>query len=160
MFTRAKKSSFKKPLSPDELLLRMENFCAYRERCPKEVISKMQELGADPALRQQIFASLKEDNFFDEERFALAYTGGKFRNNSWGKVRIRLELRKRDISPQLIQDSLDTIEIATYEALLRKLLRKKLLQYEGDEKAREKTAASLIRAGFEPELVFKKLNKI
>jgi regulatory protein len=148
------------PLTPDEILLKMENFCAYRERCPKEVRSKLQELGADRDIAKQIFKSLQADKFFEEERFAMAFAGGKFRNNQWGKVRIRLELRMRDISSDIQERALEAIDIDIYEAVLIKLLQKKLLQYAGDEKAREKAAASLIRTGYEPDLVFKNLNKI
>jgi regulatory protein len=148
------------PLTPDEILFKMENFCAYRERCPKEVRSKLQELGADRDVARQIFKSLLTDKFFDEERFAMAFAGGKFRNNQWGKVRIRLELRMRDIAPDILEQALDAIDMEVYEAVLIKLLQKKLAQYDGDEKAREKTAAYLIRTGYEPDLVFKNLNQI
>ena len=146
------------PLTPDELLSRMEQFCAFRERCPKEVRQKLKALGAEPDSAQQIYEVLQADNFFNEHRFAMAYAGGKFRNNNWGKVRIRLELQMRDIPTDAIQEALDAIDMAPYEATLLKLLQKKLTQYAGDENMRAKTAASLIRAGYEPELVFRNLN--
>lgn len=148
------------PLTPDEILTKMENYCAYRERCPKEVRSKLQELGADRDIARQIFKSLQADKFFEEERFAMAFAGGKFRNNQWGKVRIRLELRMREINPDILEQALESIDMEVYDAVLLKLLQKKLTQYADDEKAREKSAASLIRAGYEPDLVFKKLNQI
>ncbi len=160
MFARRKTPSADKSLSPDELLSRMENFCAYRERCPKEVRTKLVELGAEKTVALQVYEALKTDKYFDEQRFALAYAGGKFRNNNWGKVRIRLELRMRDISADIIQQALDIIEMDAYEAVILKLLQKKMLQFDGDEKMREKSAASLIRSGFEPDLVFRILNKI
>lgn len=143
------------PLSPDLALQKMERFCAYRERCPKEVHSKLAEFGLSRADAQQIFEVLREDNFFNEERFALAFAGGKFRNNHWGRVRIRQELWRRDIAPALVSQALDSIDQAEYETLLQKLLDKKRLQYAADENGREKTAASLIRAGFEMDLIFR-----
>ena len=33
------------PLTVDEAIGKLENFCAYRERCPKEVRSRLTELG-------------------------------------------------------------------------------------------------------------------
>jgi regulatory protein len=148
-------SKFQKPLSPDEALQKLERFCAYRERCPKEVRSKLAECGLSRADAEQIYEVLREDRFFDEERFALAYAGGKFRSNQWGRVRIRQELKMRNIAPEFIARALDSINESEYETLLRKLLDKKRQQYAGDENAREKAAASLIRAGFEMELVFR-----
>lgn len=160
MFPPNKKNNRTSPLTPDELLSRMENFCAYRERCPKEVRAKLKELGADHSDAQQIFDVLLTDKFFDEHRFAFAYAGGKFRNNHWGKIRIRQELRMRDISAPIIEEALDAIEPDLYAQTLFQLLHKKLKQYNDDSQAREKSAASLIRAGYEPELVFKYLKKI
>jgi len=144
-----------KPLTPDEALQKMERFCAYRERCPKEVRSKLAEFELAPTDAEQIYQVLQDDKFFNEERFALAFAGGKFRYNYWGRVRIRQELKMRGIHPALITQALDSIDPDEYEALIQKLLDKKREQYAKDENAREKTAASLIRAGFEMELVFR-----
>ena len=146
-----------KPLTPDAALARMEHFCAYRERCPKEVRAKLAELGMRGADAEQIFLALREDGFFDEERFATAYAGGKFRVNHWGRVRIRQELRMRDIAPAIVQKAIDSIDEAAYVELLEQLMDKKRRQYEKDGQSREKMAAALIRAGFEQELVFKYL---
>jgi regulatory protein len=143
------------PITPDEALQKLERFCAYSERCPKEVRSKLSEFGLTQDDAEQIFKVLQEDKFFNEERFALAFAGGKFRYNNWGRVRIRQELRMRDISPALVNQALDSIDQTEYENLLQKLLDKKRQQYAKDGNAREKTAASLIRAGFEMELVFR-----
>lgn len=146
-----------KPLTPDEALAKLEHFCAYRERCPKEVRTKLAELGMRGRVAEEIFQVLQGDGFFNEERFAIAFAGGKFRMNHWGRVRIRMELRMREIAPILIQQALDSIDEAEYTRLLKQLLEKKRRQYETGDQAREKTAASLIRSGFEPELVFKYL---
>ena len=143
------------PATPDEALQKMERFCAYRERCPKEVRTKLAEFGLSQTDATQIFEVLREDKFFNEERFAMAFAGGKFRYNSWGRVRIRQELRMREISPALVNLALDSIDQTEYETLLQKLLDKKRLQYADDDNAREKAAASLIRAGFEMDLVFR-----
>jgi regulatory protein len=145
------------PLTPDEALAKLEHFCAYRERCPKEVRTKLTELGLRGQEAEQIFDVLREDGFFNEERFAQAFAGGKFRMNHWGRIRIRQELRMRDIGPAVVQQALDSIDEREYRKLLKQLLDKKRSQYKDDDNAREKTAASLIRAGFEQELVFQYL---
>lgn len=136
----------------------MERFCAYRERCPKEVRQKLKELGASDAISRQIFEVLQSDRFFDEERFAFAFASGKFRYNQWGRLRIRRELHFREINPDLIEAALANIDADEYAALLDKLADKKWQEYARDDNALPKAATSLIRAGFEPELVFKKLN--
>ena len=146
-----------KPISPDEALAKLEHFCAYRERCLKEVRTKLAGLGIRGRDAEQIIEVLQGDGFFNDERFAIAFAGGKFRMNHWGRVRIRLELQMRGIEPYLIQRALDSIEEEEYVNVLKQLSEKKRRQYEGEERAREKTAAALVRAGFEPELVFQYL---
>lgn len=148
----------KEPLTPDEILAKMEHFCAYRERCYKEVRERLAELGAQGEIAEQILSVLEGDKFFDDARFARAYAGGKFRINHWGRVRIRQELRLRELSRTLIQEAMDeAIDQAEYEALLQNLIEKKKNQYAGDERERDKVLAALARSGFETELIFKYL---
>jgi len=145
-----------KALSPDEALVKMENFCAYRERCSQEVRQKIKTLGIDGETARQVFETLQSDGYVDDERFARAFTGGKFRVNRWGRVRIRLELQRRGIAAGLIETALGEIDEQEYRAVLQERLAKKRLHYQAsaDPQGRAKAAAALVRAGFEPELVF------
>jgi regulatory protein len=142
------------PLTPDEILAKLENYCAYRERSPKEVRAKLAELGARHDIADQIYTVLETDGYFNEARFAQAFAGGKFRINHWGRVRIRIELRMRGIAPNLIRDALAAIDETEYIALLQRLLEQKREYYAGADNAREKTVAALMRAGFEQDLIF------
>ncbi len=116
----------------------------------------MAELGLDSALAEQIYAVLESEGFVDEARFAYAFAGGKFRVNRWGRVRIRLELQRRAISTGSIETALASIDEREYRRVLAELVRKKKEQYRTDPEylQRNKTMAALVRAGFEPELVF------
>ncbi len=149
----------KPPLTTDEALSKLEYYCAYQERCPKEVRTKLAALGVPRKTAEQIFEVLQNDGFINEERFAMAFAGGKFRIKLWGRVRIRIELRMRAITPDLIEKALDSIDETAYMDLLQQLFDKKRALYEGKEQARDKTVAALIRAGFEPELVFAIVNR-
>lgn len=148
-----------KALTPDEALAKIEHFCAYRERCPQEVQRKIATFGLQPEIAEQIYSLLEGEGYVNETRFAEAYAGGKFRVNRWGRVRIRLELQRRDISPAIIEAALASINTTEYTRVLKDLLKKKRQQYrhEPDFQQRNKAAAALIRAGFEPELVFQHL---
>ncbi|MDX1910831.1 MAG: regulatory protein RecX [Saprospiraceae bacterium] len=147
--------SLNRPITPDEALRKLERFCAYRERCSKEVRSKLAEFGLPRQEAEQIFEVLQEDGYFNDVRFALAFAGGKFRYNHWGRIRIRQELKMRHIASDIISQALDAIEESEYETVLKQRIEKKRAQFVGDENARDKTAAALIRAGFEMELVFR-----
>jgi len=141
-------------LTPDEALAKLEYFCAYRDRCEHEVWQKIEELRLPEELGQQLFDLLKSEKFIDEVRFAETFVRGKFRGNHWGRVRIRQELKMRRVDNQIIENAMEQIDEEAYLELLEELLLKKRKQYDGDPQARQKAAAALIRAGFEPDLVF------
>jgi regulatory protein len=151
-FNRRKKPA--QPLTSDEILDKAQHFCAYQERSPQELRKKLADLGADTALAEEIYAVLAADNFINEERFAGAFAGGKFRINRWGRVRIRMGLRQHGISEQVAAAALAGIDTAEYGEVMAQLAGRKRRELEGDPNARQKLAAYLIRAGFEPELVW------
>ncbi len=158
-FYRKKKMGQPSEMTPGEAQNRLEHFCAYRERSPKEVRRKIAELGLDEDAAQALYDTLESDGFFQESRFAEAFAGGKFRANHWGKVRIRMELRHtHGVRAELIEAVLEQIPEEDYMAALRQILAKKIAQLPADDPLiHQKAAASAIRAGFEPELVFKNL---
>ena len=84
------KSSYKNP----EILKKTENYCSYQERCKKEVIEKLSTLKLDKSEIDDVISYLIKNDYINEERFALAFTQGKFRIKKWGKIKIILELKK------------------------------------------------------------------
>lgn len=147
------------PLTPDEALLQMEHFCAYRERCPQEVRAKLRALGMVGTDAAQIYEVLLEDGYFEEARFAVQYAGGKFRNHHWGRVRIGMELRRRDVDPAHIEKALCTIEEAEYEQVLQQWIAKKRAVFSNHTTDNPKIVASLLRLGFELELILSALQR-
>lgn len=146
------------PLTPDEALAKLENFCAYQERSPREVAEKLRQLGIAGEDAEQILQVLAGDGFFNEERFARAFAGGKFRINEWGRAKIRQELRQRGIPPRLVEQVLEEeIDENEYLRTLQKLAQKKFDSLPDNEdafKKRQKTGMFLMRCGFEQELIF------
>lgn len=60
----------------------------------------------------------------NEERFALAYSLGKFRIKGWGKNKIRQGLKLKRIPDKLIIKSLKEINEDDYLLMLTKILKK------------------------------------
>src|SRR5687767_2477337 len=87
-------------------LAKAQKYCAYQERCQQEVRSKLYGWGLWKEAVEGIIAELINENFINEERFAIAFAGGKFRIKKWGKTKIKLELKKRDISDYCIKQAL------------------------------------------------------
>lgn len=64
--------------------LKLANFCAYQERSQQEVREKLLKMGISADDTEDVIAFLIAENFLNEERFAIAYAGGKFRVKHWG----------------------------------------------------------------------------
>ncbi|NAS12613.1 regulatory protein RecX [Poritiphilus flavus] len=140
----------------------MERYCAYQERCHKEVRSKLTDMRMIPEAIDQIIAHLIQANFLNEERFARAFTRGKFNQKSWGRKRIVGELRLREISKYNIQKALTELNEEAYQAKLTELAQNKLdrISEKNTLKRKRKLADYLLYRGWEKHLVYEKIQEL
>lgn len=152
----------KKIYNIDEARLKMENYCAYQERCHKEVAQKLYEMQLIPAAVEKITLHLMEHDFLNETRFAQAFARGKFRIKKWGRNRIKVELKKREISAYNINLALKEFSEEEYLNTLHELATKRTSQItEKDKfKKRKKLADYLLYRGWESHLVYEKTTQL
>lgn len=131
-------------------------FCAYRDRSHKEVEEKLKEMNMIPAAQEQIIIKLMQENFLNEERFARSFVRGKFRIKKWGRIKIKQELKLKDISNPVIKIALTEIDESDYISTLHEVAEKKvrLLKESNPFKKRKKLADHLLRRGYEASLVY------
>jgi len=137
-------------------LATITNYCAYQERCHSEVRQKLLELGCYGEELEEAIGILIEENFLNEERFAIAFAGGKFRMQSWGKVKIRQHLKQKQVSDYCINKGLKSIEEKDYYEKLVALFEKKsqsLAAERSQWRKRQKITAYLLQKGFESDLI-------
>ncbi|WP_372746060.1 regulatory protein RecX [Lutibacter sp.] len=141
----------------DEATILLENYCAYQERCHKEIEQKLYDLKLIPEAKEKILLHLMQHNFLNEERFAKAFVRGKFSIKKWGKQRIINELKFRNISSYNINTALKEIDENQYLKTLEELAEKKapLIKESNPFKKTSKLANYLISKGYESDLVFK-----
>ena len=146
---------YKKQLTKEQALQKLKQYCAYQERCHKEVKEKLYDLGVRKKEHDEIMADLIEENYLNEERFAIAYAGGKWRIKQWGRVKIKYELKQKQVSEYSIKKALKQIEEDDYMKVLSKLAKEKYaaLKEEQQPVRKKKTMDYLIQKGFEAELV-------
>ncbi|NOT75419.1 MAG: RecX family transcriptional regulator [Cyclobacteriaceae bacterium] len=152
----------KKIYTPAAAFEKISNYCAYQERSHKEVRNKLYEYGLHRGDVDEILSRLITDGFLNEERFAKAFAGGKFRMKKWGRNKIVHELEAKGVTSRCIQKGLLEIENAEYSKTLRVLLKKKFDQTKDENlfKRRDKTARFAIGKGYESELVWGILKEI
>ncbi|WP_281752164.1 regulatory protein RecX [Neptunitalea chrysea] len=152
----------KKTYTVTEALTKMQRYCAYQDRCHKEVHEKLKGMYMIPEAIDHIIGALIEDKFLNEERFAKSFARGKFRYKKWGKKRITLELKQRDISPFLIKVALKEIPEHEYLSSFHELAEKRNLQIKETNflKRKKKLADYLLYRGWETHLVYEKINEL
>jgi|TARA_B100001059_G_scaffold187793_1_gene190058 regulatory protein len=104
---------------------KLEYYCAYQERCHKEVIAKLKTLGMIPSVIDKIISELIKANYLNETRFTQSFVRGKFRIKKWGKNRILQELKVRDISSFNIKLGMKEISDDNYQKTFYELFEKR-----------------------------------
>ena len=150
-------------LSLEQALQKARHYCGYQERCHRDVQEKLYSLGLRKKDVEQALASLIEENYLNEERFAVQYAGGHFRLKSWGRVRIRYELRQKQVSEYCIKKALAAIDEEAYDRTLTRLAEDKteLLTNETNPFARkQKLQEYLLRKGYEQDKIMSTLQNV
>ncbi len=146
----------------EEATKKLEHYCAYQERCHQEVRQKLKSMNMIPEAADIIIVHLLEHNFLNEERFANTYARGKFRIKKWGKRRIAIELKRKDLSKFNINQALSEIDEDEYIGVFNDLAEKKAesLKEMDKYKKKKKLIDYLLYRGWENYLVYDKANEL
>lgn len=153
---------YKKHLTKEQALQKLKHYCAYQERCHSEVKEKLYSLGVWKKVHDEIIAMLIEENYLNEERFAIAFAGGKWRVKQWGRVKIKYDLKQKQVSDYCINKALKQIDEVDYLAVLDRLAKEKYASLKNEQYLvrKKKTMDYLIGRGFEASLVNERINKL
>lgn len=149
---QAKSKSF----TVDEIRDKLAKYCAYQDRCHWEVEKKLNEFRLIDEAREEIIIYLVQNKFLNEERFTKSFVRGKFNQKKWGRNKIRIELKKRQIPTKLIQEAMTEIEDDLYMDTLNDLLQKKRESLKSERESWKKKAKIynyLLQKGYESELI-------
>jgi regulatory protein len=156
------KNSNLNTLTLQQIKSKLEYYCAYQERCYKEVEEKLYSFRLSTSEKEQLLIYLIENNFINEERFAQSFVRGKHNYKFWGKNRIINELKFRNISSKIIEIALKEIPEAIYLENFHALAEKNWensTERKGQKK-NKKFVDFLLRKGFEMSLIYEKLNEL
>lgn len=134
----------------------MMKYCAYRDRCHKEVKDKLIEIEIYGDEVDEIMCILIAEKFLDEERYARSFARGKFRIKKWGRWKIRQELKRKQISDYCMKKAMEELDEYDYEGQLRAVLEKKasVLRETDPFKRKGKLAKFAQTKGFESALIW------
>ncbi|MFZ1560929.1 MAG: regulatory protein RecX [Saprospiraceae bacterium] len=147
--------------SKEEAVLNIQKYCAFQERCHKEVRYKLIEHAIYGDLLEEIISDLISNNFLDEERFARTFARGKFRMKQWGRNKIKQELKIRDVSAYSIKAALTEIDGDEYISVLSHLIAKKerTTTFKNQFDKKKKLTDYALSKGYEYELIAEIIGK-
>jgi regulatory protein len=136
--------------------IKIAKYCAYQERAHIEVEQKLYSLGITSTKVQELLAWLITENYVNEERYATAFAGGKFRIKKWGKLKISRHLEQKKVSQYNIDKALSLIDDKEYLNIQEQLIRQKWKNTTAGNvyELRNKVARYVMGKGFEPDQVW------
>lgn len=143
-------------LTPAQALQKARQYCAYQERSHAEVKDRLYGYGLYRNEVEEILSQLIQENYLNEERFAIQFAGGKFRMKQWGRTKIKYELRKRQVSEYCIRKALASLDEEAYEESLKKLFEEKRQSLRSEKNIfikKKKIQSYLLQKGYESGLV-------
>ncbi|MDH6250692.1 regulatory protein [Chryseobacterium sp. H1D6B] len=145
----------KKSFTFEEIKQKLVNYCVYQDRCHAEVEQKMREFMVIPEAKDEIFLYLLKENYLNEERFTRSYIRGKFYIKHWGKNKIRIYLKQKQVPEKLINSCFDEIDEADYEKTIKKIFEDYSSRQTGlkEYQKKSKTIKYLMSRGFEYEKI-------
>ena len=149
--------------TPEQAVPKIKQYCAYQERCHAEVKEKLYSFGLHRKDVDEIITLLIEENYLNEERFAIQYAGGKFRIKHWGKNKIKQALKQKQVNDYCIKKALKNIDIADYIKAFEKIAEQRMKTLKDEKNVfakKRKLQDFLLMKGYESELVSMEVNKI
>ncbi len=149
----------RKTYSAEVAFQKICKWCAYQERSQQEVRDKLYDYGLHSNEVEPMISRLIMDNFLNEERFAIAFAGGKFRQLGWGRTKIKLALKQKKVSDYCTRKALAALDDTAYLKKLEQVLSKRSKEEKEKNPIRRnyKIAQYAISRGYEPELVWEQL---
>ena len=147
----------------DMALQKIKHYCTYQERCHAEVRDKLYSFGLHKNEVEQLLTQLIEENFLNEERFSIAYAGGKFRMKQWGKEKIKYALKQKRVSDYNIRKALASISNADYRKTFISVAGKKLKTLRSEKNIfikKQKIKTFLHQKGFEIKVINEYLKEV
>ena len=145
-----------KNIGTERGLQKIKYYCSYQERSHYQVKEKLYSFGLYKYEVEAILSQLIEENYLNEERYAIAFAGGKFRIKQWGRVKIKYELKQNNVSEYCIKSALKSIDENEYKKTLHELFETKIKTLRAEKNIfvkKQKVYAYLMQKGFEPALI-------
>ena len=112
-------------LSYEKALERISRICSRQEKSSYDVVQKLQSWEVKEEDIVKILKFLKDKKFVDDARYARAYTYNQHHFRKWGRIKIQMILRQKQIPEATITEALKSLDEKAYLTTLKKELIRK-----------------------------------
>ena len=132
-----------------KILDNLRRQCSRREYCTSDVLKKAEKaLEGDKEKAMQVVATLVEEKFVDDLRYASAYAREKSAISGWGEVMIRSMLSAKGSARDVIAQALAEVDPNRADSRLIKLLENKYRTLREDPQCKLKLLRFALGRGY------------
>ena len=142
----------KRDKTPQQALQSLMRMCARSEHSSGDALRLMKRWGVADAEARKVLAKLLTDRFIDDARYAEAFVRDKLNLSGWGAYKIKLSLRAKGISSDIIEAVVaPMIEATDMKERLEDIMRRKLrtLKYSSPYDAKTKLIRFAASRGYD-----------
>ena len=145
-----------KKMDQERAVQKVKNYCGYQQGSNDDVKQKLYGYGQFKTEGEELLCRRIEEHYLNEERYAIAFAGGKFRMKQWGKTKIKYELKLKKVNEYCIKKALNGIDKEDYFKTLKKLADEKSRTLKAEKNIFIKTKKLqnyLVGKGYEYDLI-------
>jgi regulatory protein len=125
-----------------------------RDRTVAELRCYLEGKRVGPRAIEAAIAELQQAGFLDDARFAQRFAEDKRTLELWGSERIAVDLRRRGIDPELVEQATGASTRADELASALVLLAERVRTPPASDRERDKAWRLLVRRGYQPGLAY------
>ena len=143
-----------KTKTPQQALQSLMRMCARSERSSGDALRLMKRWGLADEDARKVLVRLQTERFIDDARYAEAFVRDKLNLSGWGAYKIKMSLRAKGVSCEIIEEVVaPMIEATNMTERLEEIMQRKLrtLKYSSPYDAKTKLIRFAASRGYDLE---------
>ena len=153
----------KRDKTPQQALQSLMRMCARSERASGGALRLMKRWGGGDDEARKVLSRLQAERFIDDARYAEAFVRDKLNLSGWGAYKIKMSLRAKGVSRDIIEEVVaPMLEATDMTERLEEMMQRKLrtLKYSSPYEAKTKLIRFAASRGYDMEQAVECASKI
>jgi regulatory protein len=149
-------------IGEEKAYARMARVCSQKECAPFDIARKLRGMDVPEPVTDKIINRLKKEKYIDEKRFIRSYIRDKLRFDKWGRKKIILFLKQKQLPQELVEEAFSELSGDSFGESLLPILEKKWKTVKGrsDYERRGKLIRYALGKGFSTDEVMACMKKM